>query len=204
MHKVSIRSKLTPDQVFTIPNILSFFRLLLIPLIVFLYVGKELYGWTLVVLIISLVTDIIDGLVARKLNMVTDFGKFIDPVADKLTQLAVLFCLVTRFPLMWIPISIMLLKEILQFALRFVVFRYTGEVHSAEWHGKVATFLIYVMMSLHVIWYRITDVVSTLTITITSLSMLLSCVLYTISSAVIIINIKRRKKIKSNLIINKQ
>ncbi|TAH57666.1 MAG: hypothetical protein EWM49_04285, partial [Bacillota bacterium] len=164
-----------------------------------LYVGKELYGWTLVVLIISLVTDIIDGLVARKLNMVTDFGKFIDPVADKLTQLAVLFCLVTRFPLMWIPISIMLLKEILQFALRFVVFRYTGEVHSAEWHGKVATFLIYVMMSLHVIWYGITDVVSTLTITITSLSMLLSCVLYTISSAVIIINIKRRKKDKEQL-----
>ena len=199
MHKVSIRSKLTTDQVFTIPNILSFFRLLLIPLIVFLYVGKELYGWTLVVLIISLVTDIIDGLVARKLNMVTDFGKFIDPVADKLTQLAVLFCLVTRFPLMWIPISIMLLKEILQFALRFVVFRYTGEVHSAEWHGKVATFLIYVMMSLHVIWYGITDVVSTLTITITSLSMLLSCVLYTISSAVIIINIKRRKKDKVQL-----
>ena len=199
MHKVGIRSKLTPDQVFTIPNILSFFRLLLIPLIVFLYVGKELYGWTLVVLIISLVTDIIDGLVARKLNMVTDFGKFIDPVADKLTQLAVLFCLVTRFPLMWIPISIMLLKEILQFALRFVMFRYTGEVHSAEWHGKVATFLIYVMMSLHVIWYRITDVVSTLTITITSLSMLLSCVLYTISSAVIIINIKRRKKDKEQL-----
>jgi cardiolipin synthase len=199
MHKVSIRSKLAPDQVFTIPNILSFFRLLLIPLIVFLYVGKELYGWTLVVLIISLVTDIIDGLVARKLNMVTDFGKFIDPVADKLTQLAVLFCLVTRFPLMWIPISIMLLKEILQFALRFVVFRYTGEVHSAEWHGKVATFLIYVMMSLHVIWYGITDVVSTLTITITSLSMLLSCVLYTISSAVIIINIKRRKKDKEQL-----
>ena len=199
MHKVSIRSKLTTDQVFTIPNILSFFRLLLIPLIVFLYVGKELYGWTLVVLIISLVTDIIDGLVARKLNMVTDFGKFIDPVADKLTQLAVLFCLVTRFPLMWIPINIMLLKEILQFALRFVVFRYTGEVHSAEWHGKVATFLIYVMMSLHVIWYRITDVVSTLTITITSLSMLLSCVLYTISSAVIIINIKRRKKDKEQL-----
>ncbi|HOM32324.1 MAG TPA: CDP-alcohol phosphatidyltransferase family protein [Bacilli bacterium] len=199
MHKVSIRSKLTPHQVFTIPNILSFFRLLLIPLIVFLYVGKELYGWTLVVLIISLVTDIIDGLVARKLNMVTDFGKFIDPVADKLTQLAVLFCLVTRFPLMWIPISIMLLKEILQFALRFVVFRYTGEVHSAEWHGKVATFLIYVMMSLHVIWYGITDVVSTLTITITSLSMLLSCVLYTISSAVIIINIKRRKKDKEQL-----
>lgn len=199
MHKVSIRSKLTTDQVFTIPNILSFFRLLLIPLIVFLYVGKELYGWTLVVLIISLVTDIIDGLVARKLNMVTDFGKFIDPVADKLTQLAVLFCLVTRFPLMWIPISIMLLKEILQFALRFVVFRYTGEAHSAEWHGKVATFLIYVMMSLHVIWYGITDVVSTLTITITSLSMLLSCVLYTISSAVIIINIKRRKKDKEQL-----
>ncbi len=100
---------------------------------------------------------------------------------------------------MWIPISIMLLKEILQFALRFVVFRYTGEVHSAEWHGKVATFLIYVMMSLHVIWYGITDVVSTLTITITSLSMLLSCVLYTISSAVIIINIKRRKKDKEQL-----
>ena len=77
-------------QILTIPNFMSLFRLCLIPLIVWLYHGKEMYGWAAVVLVISGITDVADGIVARHFHMVSDFGKAFDPVADKLTQFAML------------------------------------------------------------------------------------------------------------------
>lgn len=193
MQNTNIKDKLSPKQVFTVPNLLSFLRLLLIPFIVWLYVGKQEYLWTLILIIFSLLTDIVDGFIARKYDVVTDFGKFIDPVADKLTQLAVLFCLVTRFPLIWIPIIALIIKEVLQFILRFIIFKMSGQIFSAEWHGKLATGLIYVMMSLHVIWFEITDVWSKLTIGITTAVILLSCILYNISTIVTIASLKKEK-----------
>ena len=77
------------NKILTIPNILSFFRLCLIPVIVWLYIGRENYFWTLVILIPSGITDIVDGIIARKCNMISDFGKAFDPIADKLTQAAI-------------------------------------------------------------------------------------------------------------------
>ena len=84
-------------KIITIPNVLSFFRLLLIPVIVWLYIVKKYPIWTMAVLALSGITDIVDGIIARKCNMISDFGKAFDPVADKLTQIAMLFCLVSRF-----------------------------------------------------------------------------------------------------------
>lgn len=72
-------------KILTIPNILSFFRLCLIPVIIWLYTEKQDYFWTLLVLLLSAVTDIVDGIIARKCNMISDFGKAFDPIADKLT-----------------------------------------------------------------------------------------------------------------------
>ena len=80
-------------KILTIPNIMSFFRLVLIPIIVYLYVVKNSYLWTIILLLISGATDIVDGFIARKFNMISNFGKAIDPIADKLTQLALLCCL---------------------------------------------------------------------------------------------------------------
>lgn len=62
-------------KIITIPNLLSFFRLLLIPVIVWLYVGKRDPLWACILLVLSGVTDIIDGIIARKCQMVSDFGK---------------------------------------------------------------------------------------------------------------------------------
>ena len=70
-------------KIITIPNILSFFRLCLIPVIVWLYTVKQDYLWTLLILLLSAITDIVDGIIARKFNMISDFGKAFDPVADK-------------------------------------------------------------------------------------------------------------------------
>ena len=93
-------------KIITIPNILSFFRLLLIPVIVWLYIVKKDPIWTMAVLALSGITDIVDGIIARKCNMVSDFGKAFDPVADKLTQIAMLFCLVSRFRWMLLPLCV--------------------------------------------------------------------------------------------------
>lgn len=182
-----IRSKLTKKQILTIPNILSFFRLALIPVIVWLYVFLQSPEWTSVVILLSGFTDIIDGFIARKFNMTSDFGKAIDPLADKLTQIAVLFCLLTEFPLIILPIIVMLIKEVGSFILRLIVYKRTEKVESANWHGKVNTLLLYAIMLLHIIWTQIPMEASTVCILACTAMMILSCVLYSISGAKILI-----------------
>ncbi len=188
-----IRDKLTKKQVLTIPNILSFFRLALIPVIVWLYVFEKSPEWTTVVFIISGLTDIVDGFIARKFNMVSDFGKAIDPIADKLTQLVMLFCLLTNFPLIILPITVMVVKEIGAFVLRLIVFKKTERVDSAVWHGKVNTVLLYAIMLLHILWINIPTEVSTLCILATTAMMILSCVLYSVAGAKVLIDHKRNE-----------
>ena len=90
-------------QILTIPNLMSLFRLCLIPLIVWLYHEKEMYGLAAFALVISGITDVADGIVARRFDMVSDFGKAFDPVADKLTQFAMLVCLAVRFQWILVP-----------------------------------------------------------------------------------------------------
>ena len=132
------------------------------------------------------ITDVIDGFIARKFNMITDFGKFVDPVADKLTQGIVMICLALRFPWMWLPIGIMIVKEATAFILRFIAFKKTEEVKSAEWHGKLTTVVLYLIMALHIVWYNIPRTVSTICIFVATALMILSFVLYTVDTALIL------------------
>ncbi len=167
-------------RIITIPNILSLFRLCLIPVIVWLYCFQKDYIWTAFTLALSGLTDVVDGFIARKFHMVSDFGKAFDPVADKLTQIAMLFCLVTRFPLMLIPLIILTVKEILAATLNMLTIQKTGKVMGAVWHGKLNTVLLYATMLLHVIWGDIPTLVSNLLIGICTVMMLISAVLYSI------------------------
>ncbi len=187
-----VRSKLTKDQILTIPNILSFFRLALIPVIVWLYVFVDSREWTTIIILFSSLTDIVDGFIARKFNMTSDFGKAIDPLADKLTQLAVLCCLLTDFPLIALPITVMVIKEVGAFVLRFILFKKTERVDSAEWHGKVNTVLLHSIILLHVIWISIPIEVSTVCILACTGMMILSCVLYSIAGARALIETKKK------------
>lgn len=134
------------NQIFTIPNLLSLLRLAMIPLLLWLYLEKQEYLWTAVVVVLSGATDIADGIIARKFDMVSDFGKALDPVADKLTQIAMLYCLGTSFPEIRILLLILVVKEILTGAMSLYSIKKTGEVHGAEWHGKITTVLLYVII----------------------------------------------------------
>ncbi len=168
----------TQNKILTIPNMLSFFRLCLIPVIMWLYCVEDNYLWAGIVLIVSGITDTVDGFVARHFHMTSDLGKVLDPVADKLTQAAMLFCLLTRFPLMILPLGIMVLKEFFMGVTGLMVIQKTGKVFGADWHGKVTTWLLYAMMILHVFWYNIPAALSRILIAACVIMMLISLVLY--------------------------
>lgn len=166
------------NKIVTIPNILSLFRLLLIPVIMWLYIVKEDPVLTTVILALSGITDIVDGIIARKCHMVSDFGKAFDPVADKLTQIAMLFCLVSRFKWMLLPLCVMVIKEVTAGILGLLVIRKTGKVDGAVWHGKATTVSLYSMMIIHLIWYNIPGVISGILIGACTALALLSAFMY--------------------------
>ncbi|MDO5415683.1 MAG: CDP-alcohol phosphatidyltransferase family protein [Lachnospiraceae bacterium] len=165
-------------KILTIPNLLSAFRLCLIPLFVWLYCVRQNYIGTGCVLILSGVTDVTDGYIARHFHMISNVGKVLDPIADKLTQAAMLFCLVMHFPLMVIPLALLIGKELFDGITGYLVIRKTGQVFGADWHGKAATCLIHGMILVHVIWYEIPAAVSNALIAVCIAMMAVSLFLY--------------------------
>ncbi|MCM1048474.1 MAG: CDP-alcohol phosphatidyltransferase family protein [Clostridiales bacterium] len=165
-------------KIITIPNILSFFRLCLIPVIVWLYNIKRNYVWAGYILILSGITDMADGYIARRFNMISNFGKVLDPIADKLTQGVMLICLLLRFPLMIAPFVLLITKEAFMGISGILIIKKTGIVCGAQWHGKAATCLLYGMMILHVFWHEITPLVSMIFIAACTLMIGISLVLY--------------------------
>lgn len=169
-------------KIITIPNILSFFRLCLIPVIVWLYTVKQDHFLTLIILVLSGVTDIVDGIIARKCNMISDFGKAFDPVADKLTQMAMLFCLVSRFPYMMIPFVLLVVKEVFTGITALITIKRTNTVKGAVWHGKLTTVSLYSMMAIHIVWFNIPHAISLILVGVCIGIMLMSFIMYSIQN----------------------
>ena len=150
-----MRRLFSKKEVLTIPNLLSLFRLCLIPVIVWLYCGKEWYGAAIGVLILSGISDVVDGWIARKFNMVSDFGKVLDPLADKLTQGTLLICLLFRYPMMWAVIAVFALREVVMLILGGIVIQKKDMVSGARWHGKANTVVIYTVTMLLILFPKI-------------------------------------------------
>jgi len=131
--------KFTKKEIFSIPNIMGYVRILLIPVFVTLYV-KKLTGWALAALAANIMTDFFDGIVARKFNQITELGKFIDPVADKLSQAAVVVLLAFTYPLLWPVFIIEFIKENTMLFGGGYIFKKKGrKLDGAKWYGKVGT-----------------------------------------------------------------
>lgn len=122
----------------TIPNIICYVRLLLIPVFCWLYIRAE-YVWATAVVLFSSFTDLFDGMIARKFNQVTELGKVLDPVADKLTHAALAICLAIRYPLMWALIALMALKEGYMGIMGLIFLKKGKMLDGAMWFGKVCT-----------------------------------------------------------------
>ena len=165
-------------RIFTVPNLLTCLRLLMIPLFMWLYLAKQKYAETAALLLFSGLTDIIDGFIARRFDLVSDLGKALDPVADKLTEFCMLLCLLTRFEVLRLLAVLMVVKELVCGAATLAAIKKTGEVLSAEWHGKVCTCLLYLTMVLHVLWIDIPAEASTALTAVTFAFLVLSMALY--------------------------
>lgn len=139
--------KCTAREVFSIPNIMCYFRILLIPVFCALYLRAEKPEDYLLaggVVLLSSLTDLFDGKVARRFNMVTQLGKVLDPVADKLTHAALAVCLAVRYPLMWLLIALMVMKEGYMAVMGCLFLRKGKMIDGAMWFGKVCTATLFV------------------------------------------------------------
>lgn len=143
--------------VWTVPNILSLLRIALVPLFAVLYLMSEqhptLLWWAIATLVLSGLTDACDGFIARKCNQITEIGKILDPIADKLTQVTVVLCLAIREPRLWPLLIICAVKEIAQsIGAMVLLFVKKSEVQAARWYGKVCTVVFYLVMGLYVLF----------------------------------------------------
>lgn len=140
------------SKIITIPNLMSGFRILLIPVFVVTFL-RGVAVWPIVILLLSGVTDLFDGMIARRFHQVSDLGKMLDPIADKLTQIAVVACLTTvYFRPMLVLLVVYIVKELGMLIGGIVMLKWKKQVPSAKWFGKVATFEFYFAMALFLVF----------------------------------------------------
>ena len=125
-----------------IPNMLTIIRFILIPFIFISVVNKH-FLIALIIFTISSITDILDGFIARKFNYITDIGKLIDPLADKLTQMSLLLSLAILKILPWWIFAIVFIKECAMIISASFLYKKDDVVVYSKWYGKLATVLFY-------------------------------------------------------------
>lgn len=178
-------------DIFSIPNLISYFRILLIPVIIWAYSEKESGLLTAVFVVLSAFTDVLDGKIARRFNMVTDIGKALDPIADKLTQAAMMYCLLTKYELMLPAFIVLIVKEIFMAVTALMETKASQQVNSALWYGKACTVVLYAVMLVLLFFPNLSLWFSNTLIVISIAAMVISTVLYGIH------RFKRIKSIKS-------
>ena len=145
-------------EILTIPNLLSFFRLILIPVYMVIYLkAQEGRDYLLAgsILAVSCLTDAVDGKIARTFNMITTFGKFLDPLADKLTQFALLLCLAIRYPVLWAVFCLFVLKELFQLFAGIMAANRGYILKGALISGKICTTILFTSLVAMVIFPEI-------------------------------------------------
>ncbi|HJC25266.1 MAG TPA: CDP-alcohol phosphatidyltransferase family protein [Candidatus Eisenbergiella merdavium] len=146
-----MKRRIDKREIFSIPNLMGYFRILLIPLFSWLYCTADSTGdyyAAAAVVGVSGLTDMFDGKIARRFNMITELGKFIDPLADKLTQAALLICLAVRYPLMRAVLVLFVIKEGFMLIMGALLLPRGKKLDGAMWFGKVCTAVLYAVLFL--------------------------------------------------------
>lgn len=165
-------------DIFTIPNLMGYCRILLIPVFCYFYIVKEEYLLAVGIVLISALSDLFDGYIARRFNMVTELGKALDPVADKLTHAALALCLAFRYPLMWALIVLMLIKEGYMGIMGLIFLRKEQMLNGAMWFGKVCTALLFIILLVLFLFPHLPLTLVNILIIITMLDMLFTLIMY--------------------------
>lgn len=147
--------KIKKEELFSIPNCMGYFRILLIPFFCRIYLKADSmkdYYLAAGIVIISTITDFLDGKVARKFHMITEFGKFLDPLADKLTHGAIALCLAFRYEAMRYLVALMLVKEGFMAIMGLINLCHGKKLDGAKWFGKVCTASLFVVLCILVLF----------------------------------------------------
>lgn len=131
------------NQNLTVPNALSALRILIVPFFAWALLKGNL-PWAVSLLAVSGLSDLFDGIIARKFNQVTELGKMLDPLADKLTQGVVAMCLAVRFQSIRGVLLLFIVKELAMLCCAIVLLKKKKRPSAAKWYGKVATTLFYI------------------------------------------------------------
>ena len=168
-------------EIFTIPNILSLFRLALIPVYILIYLNAKEpshYFISAGILAVSCLTDLIDGKIARKFNMISTLGKILDPLADKLTQFTLICCLAVRYQALRYLFGLFLIKEGFQTIAGMVNLRKGKMLDGALISGKVCTTVLFVSLILMVLIPAMEDKTVNMIATADALFMLIAFIDY--------------------------
>ena len=172
---------ISKKELLSIPNLMGYFRLIMIPVFVWLYLKASTdadYYRAAIVMGISSITDMFDGMIARKFNMITEFGKFLDPLADKLTLGAILLCLWSRYPLILLLLVLFVLKEGFMLVMGAIKLREGKKLNGAKWFGKCCTALLFVVLFLLLLFPHMSLVTVNVLILLCAAAMFITLLLY--------------------------
>ena len=136
-------------EIFTIPNMRSLFRLILVPVYAYIYLNAtEDYQYLIAgtIMAVSCITDMVDGKIARRFQMVSTLGKILDPLADKITQFALTLCLSLKYPVLIPVLALFVVKEIFQTVVGIVHLTKGKMLPGALMAGKVCTTVLFISL----------------------------------------------------------
>ncbi|RCX19374.1 cardiolipin synthase [Anaerobacterium chartisolvens] len=164
-----------------IPNALTAVRFVIIPFFAyFLYMGqfdKSLYVTAVILFLAGGITDVLDGYIARKFNMITSFGKLADPAADKLMQITALVILTMQRKIPVAVLIIIAVKEIFMGLGSILLYKQQKLVVSANWYGKMSTVVLYIAIIIAIF----SETYSTIAIIIALCAALFAFVMYSLT-----------------------
>ncbi|MDP4109876.1 MAG: CDP-alcohol phosphatidyltransferase family protein [Bacillota bacterium] len=140
-----------------VPNALSALRIVLVPafIAVFLSDGSNAYPLAVLIFLFAGLTDILDGIIARRFHLITRLGRILDPLADKLMILSALVCVSLRELLPWWVAIVYFVKEAVQLILGAVFFKRQKDVPSSNVLGKSATVTFYIAIAVLILFENI-------------------------------------------------
>lgn len=132
-------------KIFNVPNVLTMLRMVMIPLFIYVFFLPIEHSmlWAALIYAVAAFTDFLDGMIARKYNLITNFGKLFDPLADKLLQLSAVACLVIAEVLPLWFFMFYIAKEVIQIVASIFLLK-RKVVVSANIFGKIASVLFYI------------------------------------------------------------
>lgn len=136
-------------EIFTVPNLLSLFRLVLLPVYAHIYLNAtEEYEYLIAggIMALSCLTDLVDGKIARHFNQITNLGKILDPLADKITQFTLTLCLSLKYPVLHPVLALFVVKEAFQLVVGLAFLLRGRMLPGALMAGKVCTTVLFISL----------------------------------------------------------